>query len=70
MYQAMAALEDKTPHLFIAEYSVIWHGASLWLVWVSCPGCVASQLLAHSWPIHWGGTERETEAALTLCKNC
>lgn len=32
---------------FIAEHDNIWCGIFLWLVWVSCPGCIPSQLLAH-----------------------
>lgn len=27
---------------------IIWHGISLWLIWVCCPGSVPSQDLAHS----------------------
>lgn len=50
----------KTPSsLFIAEYSVVWHGKSLWSGWVSCPSCVFSQLLAQPQPICWWGQKRE-----------
>ena len=30
---------------FYTEHDVLWHGIPLWLVWVSCTGCVPSQFL-------------------------
>lgn len=35
---------------FIAGHDIIWYGISLWSVWVSCPGFVLSQPLAHFQP--------------------
>lgn len=46
----------------IATYSIIWFGLSLWLAWVSFPGCVPYQLLTHLWPTCWKGTVRNREA--------
>lgn len=34
--------------VFIAEHDAIWHGTSLWPVWVRCPGSDFSQLLVDS----------------------
>ena len=31
-------------------HDVVWCGIRLWLVWVSCPGCVPSQFLVRSQP--------------------
>jgi len=30
----------------IAEHNALWHGISLWSVWVSCPGRFPSKLPA------------------------
>ena len=53
---------------FIAEHDVIWYGISLWSLWVSCPGYVPSQDLAHPQPTGEGGNAGER--ALTLCEHC
>ena len=47
------------PSLY-TEHDVLWYGIFLWLVWVSCPGCVPSQLLAHL----LAGRAWETEKSL------
>ena len=50
------------PPPFIAKHDVIWSGISLWSVWVSCPGCVPSQSLAHPQPTGFrmgGGGDRK-----------
>ena len=39
-------------------HDVIRYGIPLWLVWVSCPGCVTSQLLVHSQPLLAGQYEK------------
>ena len=50
------------------DHSVIlW--ISLWLIWVHCPVCARSQLLAHPQPASWG-SEWEQEKASMLCKYC
>ena len=33
------------PPSLYTGHDVLWYGISLWPVWVSCPGCVPSQLL-------------------------
>lgn len=43
---------------FIAECEAIWYGILLWSVWVSCPGCVPSQLLACLQPPYQQGRVR------------
>ena len=37
-------------------HDIIWYGIFLWPVWVSCPGCVPSQLLVPLQPSCWLGT--------------
>ena len=39
-------LPHLTPPSLYIEHDVTWSGISLWPVWVSCPGCAPSQLLA------------------------
>lgn len=39
---------EKTPCPgFTAEHDILWHEIYLCSIWVSCPGCVPSQPLAH-----------------------
>lgn len=40
--------------VFIAEHVVTWYGISVWLIQVSCLGCVPSQPLAHPHPTCYG----------------
>ena len=30
---------------FIVQHDATWYEISLWPLWISCPGCVSSQLL-------------------------
>lgn len=55
------------PWAFIAEHDVIWYRTSLYSIWVSCPGCVASQPLIHPQPTHCWGSQSGKEKALILC---
>ena len=48
-------LSQPTPPSLYTGHDVIWCGISLWPVWVSCPGCVPSQLLVHLQPSCWLG---------------
>jgi len=41
--------------VFIAECFVIQYRVNPWPVWVSSPGCVPIQFLAHPQPTHCGG---------------
>lgn len=43
---------------FIAEYIVLRPETSLWLVWVSCPGCVPIQFVVHTLTTSWWGRNR------------
>ena len=73
------ALEDKhcnnecSPLLLLLALSfycwadVIWYGISPLSVWVSCPGYVPSQDLAHLSACWWGDNAGET--ALMLCEH-
>ena len=53
-----AATPRPTPSSFIVHHDVTWYGISLWPVWVSCPGCVPSQLLVYCQPPCWQGRMR------------
>jgi len=55
--QAVAIPETTHPSLYV-QHDVIWCGISLWSVWVSCPGCIPSQLLAHLQPPCWQDSMR------------
>ena len=35
------------------QHDVIWYGMSLWLAWVTCPGCVPSQFPVPLQPSGW-----------------
>ena len=48
-------LPASSPSLY-SGHDVIWYGIALWPVWVSCPGCVPSQLLVPLQPSCWLGT--------------
>ena len=56
-YQAAAPPASFPPSLY-TKHDVIWYGIPLWIVWVSCPGCVPSQLLVHSQPLLAGQDEK------------
>ena len=47
-----------TPPCLYTGHDVPWYGIPLWLVWVSCPYCVPSQLLVHSQPLLAGQYEK------------
>ena len=47
-------LASFPPSLYIG-HDVTWYGIILWPVWVSCPGCVPSQLLVPLQPSCWLG---------------
>lgn len=51
--------------VFIAKQLML-HEVSLWPVWVTCPGWILFQLLAHIQPTHFGGGEKEK--VVILCK--
>lgn len=40
--------------VFLAEHNIRWCGISLWSFWVSCPGCILSQLLDRPGPLGEG----------------
>jgi len=62
----LQARPTSHPSLFISEYDITWHGTRLWSVWVSCRGCVPSQLLAHRQPTRCGGRVGKTESLDTV----
>jgi len=46
---------------FTVQCDIVWYGIPLRPVWVSCPGCVPSQLLVHPQPTCWQGSMRSWE---------
>ena len=62
---AVATLEDvppPDPKFVITEHDVIKYGTALWLVWVSSPSCVPSQILAHYPSTCWGRQSDKQES--------
>lgn len=48
---------NSTPLHCIAAHTVIWHGISLWTVWI-VSACIPSLPLVHPWSIQWLGSRR------------
>ena len=48
----------RFPLSLYAEHDIVWYGISLWPAWISCPGCVSSQLLVHPQPPRCQGSMR------------
>ena len=65
---SVSCVSPSSSFSLTAERDVIWYGISLWSVWVSCPGSVPSQDLAHPQPTGEGGNFGET--ALMLWEHC
>ena len=63
--QTKAALEKLPPPGFMGEYDVMWHGISLWSVWVSCPACVPASLLPT--PLLLAKGQREEQRRFWYC---
>jgi len=55
------------PAAFTAEHGAIWHGIALWLLWVSCPGCVLSLVLVQ--PLLLSSKTQNKASYVPLCRD-
>lgn len=60
-------LPTSTSQLFFFQHDIIWHGTSLWPVWVICPGVSPPSFLCTS-SLITGEAVGEAQKSLNQCK--